>query len=294
MKQGMNSIGMIGLGHMGHAIAANILKKGRAMTLYDIRPEAIDDLLPLGAERAESSAGLGNCGIVLLMVNTYDQCRVCAEELLKTMRGGILIVSSTIQMKQVRELERMAAERGVRVLDAPVSGGTRGAETGTLTVMAAGNDDVFEACRPVLECVGTTILHVGKSVGQGQAIKAVNQLLVGIHICATAEAFNMARACGLDLNEVYRTITASAGTSRIFENRGRFIIDRDFSTRSTLAIQVKDTDIACRVAADAGAPALLGNLCRTLFEQSLAKYPAMQDSIAVIRLFEALNGKDVS
>ena len=288
----MNPIGMIGLGHMGHSIAANILKKGSAMKLYDIRPEAAADLVPLGAELAGSIGELGSCDIVLLMVNTFDQCESCLKELLVTMKSGIVIVSSTIQMKEVQRLEAMAAERGVRLLDCPVSGGTRGALAGTLTLMAAGPDEVFAQCAPLLHCFGTRVLHVGKKVGQGQAIKAVNQLLVGVHICAAAEAFNMARACGLDLNEVFETIKASAGTSRIFENRGQFFIDRDYSTRSTLAIQLKDTSIACKVAADAGAPAPLGNLCREMFEEAVGKYEPTQDSIAVIRLLEELNGNN--
>ena len=288
----MNPIGMIGLGHMGHSIATNILKKGYAMTLYDIRPEAFADLLSLGAKGAASIADLGTCDIVLLMVNTYAQCESCLRELLQTMNSGIVVVSSTIQMKEAQRLEQLAAECGVQVLDAPVSGGTRGALAGTLTIMAAGPDEVFAQCAPLLHCFGTRVLHVGKQVGQGQAIKAVNQLLVGIHICAAAEAFNMARECGLDLNEVFETIKASAGTSRIFENRGQFFIDRDFSTRSTLAIQLKDTNIACQVAADAGAPTPLGSLCRSLFERASGKYEPTQDSIAVIQLLEALNGNN--
>lgn len=288
----MTPIGMIGIGHMGHSVAANILQKGHAMRLFDVRPEAMEDLLSLGASRAASIEELGECGIVLIMVNTYAQCLDCLNSLLKTMHAGVVIVCSTIQPEEMRELERLAAARGVQVLDAPVSGGTRGAHDGTLTIMAAGSDEVFQHCLPILQCFGSRVLHVGTTAGQGQALKAVNQLLVGIHICAAAEAFNMARSCGLDLNQVFETIKASAGTSRIFENRGQFFIDRDFSTRSTLAIQLKDTSIACKTAAAAGAPAFLGNLCRELFEQALCKYPSDQDSIAVIQVFEAQSGTD--
>jgi len=290
----MTSLGMIGLGAMGHSIAANILRKGQTLTVYDIRPEAANDLIPLGAKRAASIAELGGCEIVLLMVNTFDQCRACMEELLTTKNGGIVVVCSTIQMKQAQTLEAMAASRGVRMLDCPVSGGTRGAMAGTLTLMAAGADDVFAQCAPLLHCFGTRVLHVGKAVGQGQAVKAVNQLLVGVHMCAAAEAFNMARQCGLDLDMMFETIKASAGTSRIFENRGQFFIDRDYSTRSTLAIQLKDTTIACQTAADAGAPSPLGELCRDMFAQAVSKYPPTQDSMAVIRLLEEQNGKNGS
>lgn len=286
----VSHIGMIGLGKMGHSIAANILKKGYTMTLYDIRPEAYADLLAIGAESAPTIAELGKrCDFVILMVNTFGQCLNCVNELVSTMDHGILEVSCTIEMKQVQELEKLVRKHGVHLLDAPVSGGTRGAESGTLTIMAAGREEVFETARPVLECFSQNVIHVGTCVGQGQAIKAINQLLVGINICAAAEAFNIARQCGLNLDLVFNTIKKSAGTSRIFENRGQFFINRDYSTRSTLAIQLKDTQIACHVASDAGAPAFLGNLCREFFERATGKYSPLQDSIAVIRLFEEMN-----
>ena len=99
-------------------------------------------------------------------------------------------------------------------------------------------------------------------------------------------------AKGKAMTRVATDSPASAGTSRIFENRGQFFIDRDYSTRSTLAIQLKDTSIACKVAADAGAPAPLGNLCREMFEEAVGKYEPTQDSIAVIRLLEELNGNN--
>lgn len=280
---------MAGLGAMGHSVAANILKKGHPMSLFDIRPESYSDLIPLGGTPAASMAALGNCDLVLIMVNTFAQCESCLRELLTGMETGIVVICSTIQMKEVQQLEKMALKKGIRLLDAPVSGGTAGARNGTLTIMAAGPDEVYNDCLPILQCYGSHPLHVGPRVGQGQAIKAVNQLLVGIHICAAAEAFNMASRCGLDLQQVYDTIKISAGTSRIFENRGPFFLKRDFSTRSTLSIQLKDTDIACKIAADAGAPALLGNLCRQFYQAAVGKYPPTEDSIAVIQLLEELN-----
>ena len=198
--------------------------------------------------------------------------------------AGPCSVESEEQMVTVA----MAAKGGVSMLDCPVSGGTAGAKNGTLTMMAAGADELFEAHKPLFESYCGNVVHVGKEVGQGQAFKAVNQLLVGVHMCATAEAFTMARKCGLDLQILYDTIKTSAGTSRIFENRGQFVIDRDFSIRSTLTIQLKDTDIACKTAESVGAPALLGNVARQLFNMSVRQFPPNDDSIEVIRLYEKM------
>lgn len=287
----MEKVGMVGLGVMGHSIASHLMDSGYPMVLYDLRPEVLEDLAARGAERAACLAELGEkADTVFMIVNDFPCCESVLKGLLETMRGGTVVNMSTISMEDAKTLEGMAAEKGVRMLDCPVSGGTAGARDGTLTVMAAGAEEVFQCCLPMLRCFGKNVVHVGTQAGQGQAMKAVNQLLVGIHMCATAEAFTMARGCGLNLQMVYDTIRTSAGNSRIFENRGQYLIDRDFSIRSTLRIQLKDTDIACRTADAAGTPALLGRTARELFKLAVGKYPPNDDSIEVVRLYEELSG----
>lgn len=283
----MNKIGMVGLGVMGHSIAQNIMNHGYPMVLYDLRPEVMQDLAEQGAEVVRSLQELGKkVDTVLIIVNAYQHCCSVLEGLLETMDSGTIINMSTIAMDEATALGEMAAKHGVSMMDCPVSGGVFGAKAGTLTVMAAGSDELFEKYRPVFESFGTTVVHVGRELGKGQAVKAINQLLVGIHMCATAEAFTMAKCCGVDLQMAYEIITKSAGTSRIFENRGQFLINRDFSTRSTLQIQLKDTNIACKTALFAGSPVILGSIARELFEKAISKYPANDDSIEVVRVYE--------
>lgn len=283
-------IGMIGLGAMGQSIAGHILDHGYALALYDIRPEAMAPLTVRGARATGSVQELGGASdMVLLMVNNFAQCKSCVEALITTMRQGVIAIGSTIAAADARRLGDMAAACGVEVLDAPVSGGTAGAEQGTLTVMAGGSDEAFEACLPVFQTFGKQIVHVGKRIGDGESIKAINQLLVAIHMCAASEAFTLARKCGLDLDTVYGVIKESAGSSRIFENRGRFLIERNFDTRSTLTIQHKDTVIACETADAVGAYVPLGNTCRELFKLAAHKYCPTDDAIAVVRLFEEMS-----
>ena len=285
------TVGMIGLGAMGHSIAQNILSHGHSMVLYDLRQEAVKDLLGPQASAASSPQELAQkVDTVLVIVNTFAQCRDVVEALLETMDRGVIVNMSTIAMDEAKVLGELAGRKGVDMMDCPVSGGTAGAKAGTLTVMAAGEDRLFQSCRPLFASFASNIVHVGQEIGQGQAVKAINQLLVGVHMCATAEAFTLARKCGLDLQLVYDTIRSSAGSSRIFENRGQFLIDRDFSTHSTLQIQLKDTDIACRTANQVGAPAWLCTTARELFKLSVAKFPPTDDSIEVVRLYEELCG----
>lgn len=287
----MKKIGMVGLGVMGHSVAENLIKGGYKLVLFDIRPEAMEDLIAQGAEAVGSLQELGGAvDTIIMMVNSFAQCQSVMGSLLETMDHGTIINLGTIAMDDAISLEKQANARGVSMMDCPVSGGSAGAKEGTLTIMASGADELFECYKPMFECFGKKVVHVGSKAGQGQAVKAINQLLVGVHMCATAEAFTLATKCGLDLPLVYETICSSAGMSRIFENRGQFLIDRNFNTRSTLQIQLKDTDIACKTAEAAGAPMFLGNTARELFKLAVKKYPPTDDSLEVVRLYEELCG----
>lgn len=287
-------VGMIGLGVMGHGMAQNIIKHNIPLVVYDLRPECYADLLGPNVKAVDSLDKLSReADTILMIVNAYKNCESIMQGLLKTDYKGTVVNMSTIAMDDAKRLAEMAATHGISMLDCPVSGGTAGAKNGTLTMMAAGPDALFEQHKEILESYCSNVVHVGKETGQGQAFKAVNQLLVGIHMCATAEAFTMARKCNLDLQLLYDTIRTCAGTSRIFENRGQFVIDRDFSIRSTLTIQLKDTDIACKTAESVGAPALLGNVARQLFNMSVRQFPANDDSIEVIRLYEKMGDMQV-
>lgn len=290
----MKKIGMIGLGAMGHSVAANIMAKGYQMVLYDIRPEAYADLVSLGAESAADTRELGQkADIVLMMVNTYQHCLSAMGGLLETLRDGVIVNLGTIAMDEAESLAAMAEKANCRMLDSPVSGGTAGAKAGTLTLMVGGSDEAFETCREVLHSFASNVVRVGDRPGQGQAVKAINQLLVGVHMCATAEAFTLARKCGLDLQKMYDTICTCAGTSRIFENRGQFLIDRDFNTRSTLQIQLKDTGIVCKTADAVGAHTPLANTAREMFKLAVQKYPPTDDSLEVVRLYEEISNAEV-
>ena len=286
----MKKIGMIGLGAMGHSVAENVLKAGFPMVLFDIRPEAYADLLEQGAEGAATLQELGTkADTVLMMVNTYPQCCSVMGSLLETFENGVIVNLGTISMDEAQSLDAMAAKKNCKMIDCPVSGGTSGAKAGTLTLMAACSDEVFQENLPLLQSFGSNVKQVGKEAGQGQAVKAINQLLVGVHMCATAEAFTLASKCGLDLQMMYDTLCTSAGRSEIFRNRGQYLIERNFNTRSTLQIQLKDTSIACKTADAVGAHTPLANLAREMFKLAVNKYPPTDDSLEVVRLYEEIS-----
>lgn len=289
----MKEIGFAGLGTMGKEMAYGILKGGYPLSVYDIAEEPVRDLAAVGAHGCASLKGLGKrAELVILMVNTYGQCRDCLlgkEGLLSAMETGkTVVVSSTIARDEMIALAESCREAGLFFLDAPVSGGKKGAAEHALTFMCSGKREVFEDCLPVLSCMGSNHFYIGCEAGQGTTVKAINQLLFGIHMAAAAEAFTLGAKCGISPQILYDTVMKSAGASRAFESRGPKVINRDFSTSSTLSIQVKDTDISVRTAESAGAPAFLANVSRQLFRLAQQRYDETLDSIAVIKLYEEL------
>lgn len=290
----MKAVGMIGLGAMGRQLAKHLVNAGYPLVVYDVRAEATEVLVSLGAIAAKSPKALGKqVEIVLLMVNSFSQCKDCllgTDGLLAGMKQGILVVLSTIAPDEVKMLAAFCAEGGIELLDSPVSGGTKGAAEGSLTVMVAGKDAVFADCLPILQSFGSKIVKVGNEIGQGQSVKAVNQLLVGVHMVAMAEAMALGAKSGVDPEIIFDVVKSSSGTSRIFESRVPSVMNRDFSTRSTLSIQLKDIDISVRAADSVKAPAFLSIVCRELFKLAEAKFDKDEDSSAIVKLYEELGG----
>lgn len=288
----MKKLGFIGLGAMGRQIAAHLIAAGYPLVVYDVRPEAVDELTQLGAIGANNPREIGEqAQTVLLMVNTfsqYEQCLLGKEGLLSGLSKGVVVILSTIAQEEIKKVAAWCKDCGVEMLDSPVSGGTKGAAEGTLTIMAAGKDEVFQDSLPIFNAFGTKVFKVGEQIGQGQAVKAVNQLLVGVHMVAMAEAMVLGAKSGVDPEMIFDVVKNSAGTSRIFESRVPTVINRDFSTRSTLSIQLKDIDISVRAADSVKAPAFLSIVCRELFKLAGAKFDDTEDSSAIVKLYEEL------
>ena len=167
-----------------------------------------------------------------------------------------MVVMSTIGPEAVRELDQELAGRGLRTLDAPVSGGVARAERGDLLIMAGGPQDLFEELRPALEAMGSSVVHCGPRVGDGQAVKLVNQLLCGVHIAAAAEALAYAESLGLDPRFVFETIRHGAANSFMLEDRGERMLEEEYVPKSALDIFVKDMGLVGKAAEERGFEAL--------------------------------------
>jgi 3-hydroxyisobutyrate dehydrogenase-like beta-hydroxyacid dehydrogenase len=284
----MKRIGFIGLGAMGGPMARNLAAAGFELAVFDVDAErtraAAEDF---GASAADSAAAAaeGADALVVMVTNAAQATEALSGD------GGAaaalpaeapVIVMSTIGPEAVRAL----AEDGPPLLDAPVSGGVARAETGDLLVMAGGPAELFERLAPVLEAVGSTLVHCGEQPGDGQAVKLVNQLLAGVHIIAAAEALAYAQALGLDPAKVHETVRHGAAASFMLDDRGSRMLTGDFGdVRSALDIFVKDMGLVVEAGAAAGARTPLAEVARRLYDKGSAKGLGRDDDSGVIRLW---------
>lgn len=245
-------IGFLGLGKMGKPMALNSLRANRdAVLFYARHREVCAELEELGARAAASVGALvaesDVCVIMLADEAQLTECLCPSGKLLDEISGEkLMLVCSTVGAECVGQFAGACAARGVSVADAPVSGGTKKAADGTLTMYLAGAEAACRTAERAAEPFARTVYRVGDRPGQAQELKLLNQLLVGVHMIAAAEVYVLAREAHMDLETVYRALTDSAGSSVIFRNRFPCLMEDDYTPKAAVRTLWKDTALAGR------------------------------------------------
>lgn len=291
------AVGFIGLGNMGRPMALNLVKRGFALVVHDIDLAKVEPLRAQGAKVAQSSGAVAAAvDRTICIVETTAQAEsVIAGDhgIIKTAKPGhVVICMSTIDPFAARRLGERLASRGVAMLDAPVSGGTTRAASGELSIIAGGDAATFEACRDVFEAMGTKLFHVG-GLGQGLAMKLVNNMLNQVNRVAVAEALILGVKAGLDPKTIYDVVRVSTGSSVVFETGVPKILARDFSPGGTVDITYKDQELETSFAKQLGVPLLLANVTQQLYQMARAAGLNKEDGLCVIKILERLAGVTV-
>jgi 3-hydroxyisobutyrate dehydrogenase len=290
----MLRVGLIGLGAMGLPMGRNVLKAGFPLAVWARRPESAEAIVAEGAEWVSSAASLAAEVDVLLLVVTNSpdvEELVLGAGVLQGARPGTVIVDhSTIAPDVSRRLAEECAQREVAFLDAPVSGGTMGAEAGTLTVMVGGEGEALERVRPVLEAVGGTIFHVGPS-GSGEVVKLVNNMLVGAIAAATAEALVLGARGGIPVEIMAQVVGASTGASWQLANQfPRCAFNGSFQPGFMTDLLVKDLDLALAYGAEMQVPHGITGGIRALYARAQEAGYGRDDYTSVLRVLESEAG----
>jgi 3-hydroxyisobutyrate dehydrogenase-like beta-hydroxyacid dehydrogenase len=289
-------VGFLGLGNMGLPMAANLLRAGFELCVWNRTPSKAQDLARLGASVASSPAEVASGSDLV--------CACLANEaasrsfflgpqglLASALPGQIFADHGTVDLATTSECHAAAAARGCAFLDAPLSGGPVGAREGTLSIMVGGDEAAFVTALPAFQAMGSTVLRMGRG-GSGTLTKLVNQLLVGIHSVASCEALLLAREAGVDSDKLLHVLSKSWGASRMLERNAPFIAKREFeASAAPLRNLRKDLAIILDLAKTSGVQLPLG-------AQALALYSALEnegkgswDVSAVTRLLEDLRGR---
>ncbi len=290
----MAVITVIGLGSMGLGMALSLRRAGHRVIGCDLREGATAPLLAEGGEAGTPREAAAQSDIVVSVVLNAAQTEAvlfgpegCAERL----RAGAAIIScATVPPEAARAMAASAKALGLHYLDAPISGGAAKAAQGRLSIMASGSEAAFAAAAPALDAMAETVHDLGRDAGAGSAMKAVNQLLAGVHIAAMGEALAMAASQGLELGRVVEVISASAGTSWMCENRAPHVVEADYAPRSAVTIWPKDLGIVSDIAAGAGLPVPLTRAALGQFEAAVEAGWGAHDDAAVTRVYARAAG----
>jgi 2-hydroxy-3-oxopropionate reductase len=290
----MTTIGFVGLGIMGGPMAANLVRAGFDVIGYDVVPEPVERLVAGGGKAAESIAHAAGADVVITMLPNHPQVEDVAfgaGGVLESARAGTLYIDmSTIRPQTSRRIAGEGGQRGLRILDAPVSGGERGAIDGVLSIMVGGAADDFAAAAPVLEPLGKTIVHVGPS-GAGQTVKAANQLVVGGTYALVAEAIVLLEASGVDAGSGLDVLAGGLAGSRILELKRESMVAREFAPGFRIDLHHKDMGIVLDAAREADVALPVGGLVAQLVAAARAQGYGSLDHSALLKVAETTTGK---
>jgi 3-hydroxyisobutyrate dehydrogenase len=289
-------VGFVGLGTMGGAMAANVARAGFEVNAWNRTPGRAAELGELGIRLVASPAEVAAAAevVVTIVSDTPDVEAVLFGEAgvaAGATPGSIVVDMSTIAPSATRDFAARLGARGVRMLDAPVSGGSEGAKKGSLSIFVGGDPADLERVRPVLASMGTTITHVGP-IGAGQAVKAVNQVILAGAYLGVAEGIVLAIKAGLDVEQVVAALSGGAAQSWVLANRSGRMLDNDYPLGFKVALHRKDLGIALQLARETGTALPISALCEQIEAGLIGKGHGDDDVSAVARAIRELSGLD--
>ncbi|MFE8914285.1 2-hydroxy-3-oxopropionate reductase [Streptomyces globisporus] len=297
MSNNLPKVAWIGLGIMGSPMSENLIKAGYSVTGYTLEQDKIDRLVAAGGTGASSIAdAVQDADVVITMVPASPQVEAIAYGpdgiLENAKRGALLVDMSSITPQTSVDLAENAAEKGIRVLDAPVSGGEAGAIEAVLSIMVGGEQADFDAAKPLLDALGKTIVLCGPH-GSGQTVKAANQLIVAVNIQACAEAVVFLEKSGVDLTAALDVLNGGLAGSTVLTRKKENFLKRDFAPGFRIDLHHKDMGIVTDAARNVGAALPVGGVVAQLVASLRAQGDGGLDHSALLRSVERLSGSQV-
>ncbi len=290
-------VGFIGLGIMGRPMAKNLIKAGYRLVVHNRSRKAVRELVSAGAEEAYSPAEVAERSsvVITMLPDSPDVEDVTLGEngIIYGMKSGNYYIDmSSISPSVARHISEVMESEGVHMLDAPVSGGEKGAIDGTLAIMVGGRKEDFEYVKPLLEVMGSKVTYVG-SIGSGNTVKLVNQIIVALNIAAFSEAFALGVRAGIDPSIIYDAIREGMAGSKALDLRMPHILEGDFRPGFKLSLHFKDINNAMTAAGENGVPLFLTSVVREMMKKIISEGDGESDHSSIVKFYEELVGVEV-
>lgn len=270
-------VGVVGVGAMGMGMARAMLARGLTVGACDLIEAREREAIAAGA------TALADCDVLVSVVVDAAQTRDVARD--HARRAPVFMMCSTIAPSDTEAIAADLAARGIAMLDAPISGGPARAHAGTLSMMAAGSDDAFARCRPVIDAASARCFRIGERPGDGSRMKVVNNMLAAANLAAGCEAMAMASRLGLDLRQAADVVNASSGGSWIFADRMARALEGDYAPRAAARVLLKDVGLFVHEARRLGLTAPMAECAREIFHDTVARGFAEEDDAAVLKRY---------
>ena len=286
--------GYIGLGNLGGHLAMSLIRAGFEVTVFDLDKTLADRHLAAGAAWADSPSELAaNVDHVFTCLPSPVVSEKVLSQILENLKpGATWIENSTNGRDEMKRLAAMAEARGIRTLEAPVTGGVHLAARGEITVLVGGEKDLFDTHQKALQAIGNKIFHMGP-IGSAAVIKVITNMLAFIHLVADAEALMLAKRGGLDLAQAWHAITASSGSSFVHETEGQLILNGSYDIAFTMDLALKDLGFAMGFGKEFGVPLDLASMTNQTFMKGKAAYGGTAQSTQIAKLLEDLLDTDL-
>lgn len=280
-------IGYIGLGNLGGHIAASLQRAGFELVVHDIDRNLAERHIKAGAKWAATPTELASQvdHVFTCLPSPAVSQKVLAQLVKGMKKSASWVENSTLGRDDVLALAAQASDYGIRMMEAPVTGGVHLAARGEITVLAGGDQDLFELHKPAFEAIGNRIFHMGP-LGSAAIIKVITNMLAFIHLVADGEALMLAKRGGLDLGQAWRAITASSGTSFVHETEGQLILNGSYDIAFSMDLALKDLGFALGFGKEFGVPLNLASLTNQTFVEGKAVYGGAAQSTQIVKLLE--------
>lgn len=293
----MMRYGFIGLGHLGRFLAGSLVRAGFDLTVNDLDKANAEGLIASGGKWADDPQAVAeqvDCVITCLPSPKVSEAVLTGPRgiLAGLKSGGTWIEMSTLDHNDVTRLAAVAAEKGVRMMESPVTGGVHKAASGEITVIAGGDKDLFELHKPALAAMGGEIFHAG-DLGKAAVIKVITNMLAFIHLIAAGEALMLAKKGGIDLTDAFNIIKASSGNSFVHETESQVILNGSYNINFTMDLAVKDLGFALGFGQEFGVPLDLAGQAMQTFIRARSAYGGQAWSSQVVKLLEDATGTDL-